>query len=254
MTTGVFFFAPMPDGGETAFWSYFADTLSVNRRYLDRTILYVPEHTNVPVKVDVIVHMSSRQRHYPHFMRVQSWLEYVQSPLFDGDTVFLDADMVLNRPLGAEYFGHDYALAFNTVPSVKSWSFVNAGIILARIARKPEAIACMRSIVAIAERLKWEKDPRYPYKCAGVFGLDELCLAAYLGQDIRDEAAQLPADEFRQLADKPVQIFGRDFNTDARSLPSERWPQQRIMHFVANSKEWIADYCSKQRSQVLAQT
>ena len=94
----VFFFAPLPGDSSQRYFQHLSATLPINRKYLGTTILYAPQSAAIPDEhlVDQVVRVSSRHRRYPHFMRVMSWFEHLNSKLFDEDTVFLDADIVLN--------------------------------------------------------------------------------------------------------------------------------------------------------------
>jgi hypothetical protein len=184
-------------------------------------------------------------------MRVLSWLDYLESPRFDADSMLLDADIVLQRPV-QEAFATPFALAFSAMPSEKSYSCISGGVILARHERRSEGVAVMREIVRTAEQLKLAPDPRYPLmKTAGRWGLDELCLNRYLEQllaqgsgNLRSVTEGIGFDEFQSMPGTPVALFGKKFNADARSIDRSDWHRPSLLHFGGNSKEWLYPYCA----------
>lgn len=247
----VFFYAQLPITGDHYF-KHLRATVAINQHLLGKTFLYVPENTPIPddVPIQTIVRMSSRQRHYPHLMRVLSWQTYLKSDHFDDDTAFLDADMLLNRTL-SNAFTQDFCLAFSAAPSIKSYSTFNSGLILARPQRREEAITAIDVIANIATQLKWTPDPRYPqFRYAGIFGVDEMCLAKFFDELAaienrtgRDLAESVPFSEAHFVKNTSIQLLGRTYNSDVRLYLEENWPKSTVLHFQGDAKALLLDRC-----------
>lgn len=250
---GIFFFAQLPsiEKMDQYFFNLLKTTLSINKHYLDETILYTTESTEVPTDlgVDKIVRLPSRHRHYPHYMRVMSWLAYLESVLFDADTVFLDADVVFHRRVD-EAFNNNFALAFCATPSEKSFSNINAGCIFAKLEKKQQTIHHARKLLQIANEQRLAKDPRFPqFKTAGVWGVDEMCINTYLegyarqkNTDFRQVALSMKFDDFIEFADD-ISLFGEKYNADPRKLGKSVWQTASILHFNGFQKKEMFEYC-----------
>jgi hypothetical protein len=76
-----------------------------------------------------------------------------------------------------------------------------------------------------------------------VFGLDEMCLAGFVGEPGQALANEIELDEFKPLRDG-ICLFGNSFNKGARHIPPEEWGNARAVHFVAHAKNWLAQYVS----------
>ena len=250
----VFFYVPLDTARDkTGYFRQLAATLPVNRPHFRKTLLYTSRGATIPdgVAMDTVVRLDSDETQYPHYLRVVSWLEYLESPLFDADSVLLDADVVLNRPLD-DAFKEDFSLAFSAMPSDKAYSCINTGVILARHARKAEAISIMRQVVDIATRLKLVPDPRFPMmKSSGRWGLDELCLNQYFEErageqhtSLRAVAETIEYDEIRRVFGTSAALSGEKFNTDARYLEESLWHQPSGLHFPGQPKDKLFDYCA----------
>jgi hypothetical protein len=255
----VFFYVPLDATRDKfGYFQQLAATLPFARRCFNRIILYTSRDAAIPagLAIDTVVRMESTETDYPHFMRVLSWLEYLESPHFDADSVLLDADIVLQRRI-EEAFATPFALAFSAMPSNKSYSCISGGVILARHERKPEAVAVMREIFQMAEQLKLMPDPRYPLmKTSGRWGLDELCLNRHLeqrlpqnGRNLRSFAEDIGFEEFQPMPGTPVALFGKKYNADARSVDRSDWHKPSLLHFGGPSKEWLYPYCEALENQ-----
>lgn len=255
----VFFYVPLDATRDKfGYFRQLAATLPFTRRYFDRVILYTSRDAAIPagLAIDDVARLDSTETDYPHFMRVLSWLDYLESPRFNADSALLDADIVLQRPI-LEAFAAPFALAFSAMPSEKSYSCISGGAIFARHERKAEAVDVMREIVRTAEQLKLVLDPRYPLmKTSGRWGLDELCLNRYLEQllaresgNLRSLAQDVGFDEFQPLSGAPVALFGKKYNADARSIDRSDWHSPSLLHFGGPSKEWMYPYCAALEDQ-----
>jgi hypothetical protein len=251
----VFFFVPCPDLPHLAaeYLEQLAATLKINRKYFKRTLLYSSETATIPssIKIDDVIRLPSQHQYFPHFMRVMSWSHYLGSDRFDADTVFLDADVVLNREID-EVFGNDFALAYTAYPSAKSFSCINTGVIFAKKAEKQ--VACMHAerLLKIAEELRFVKDPRFrQYKVAGVWGVDEMCIYNYLDDlakarntTLREVVTAVSFDQFSSFSDG-ISLFGSKFNADYRSLSESEWNKPSAIHFMGHPKTKLFKYCHK---------
>ena len=250
----VFFYVPLDtERDKTGYFRQLAAALPVNRPHFRKTLLYTSRGATIPdgAGMDTVVRLDSNETQYPHYMRVVSWLAYLESSLFDADSAFLDADVVLNRPLD-DAFKQDFSLAFSAMPSEKAYSCINTGVILARHARKAEAISIMREVANVATRLKLVPDPRFPMmKSSGRWGLDELCLNHYFEERASEQHASLRAvaesiefDEIRCVFGTSAALSGEKFNTDARYLDESLWHQPSGLHFPGQPKDKLYEYCA----------
>jgi hypothetical protein len=250
----VFFYVPLDnERDKTGYFRQLAATLPVNQPHFRRTLLYTSRGAAIPegAGMGTVVRLESNETQYPHYMRVVSWLEYLESSLFDADSVFLDADVVLNRSLD-DAFREDFSLAFSAMPSDKAYSCINTGVILARHARKTEAISIMRQVADAATRLKLVPDPRFPMmKSSGRWGLDELCLNHYFEERAREQRTTLRAvaesiefDEIRCVFGTSAALSGEKFNTDARYLDESLWHRPSGLHFPGQPKDKLYEYCA----------
>ncbi len=251
---GIFFFAKLPGDERLSeeFFRQLRTTLKINGQYLEQSILYTTENAEIPsdLGIDVVVKMSSRYRHYPHFVRVTSWLAYLESDLFDRDSAFLDADLVFHRRVD-EVFGNRFALAFCANPSTKfEYSNINAGCIFAKHEGKQKAIQHARNLVRIANDQRLDKEPRFPLiKSAGVWGVDEMCINTYLGEfaekrqsSLRQIALSIGFDDFIEFEDG-ISLFGAKYNADPRKVDESKWSAASILHFNGPQKDRMYEYC-----------
>ncbi len=251
----IFFFAPSPTQPQMAadYLRYLSATLKINRQYFGSTLLYTYENAPIPagMEVDEVIGLPSRHRHFMHYLRVMSWVHYLGSERFDADTVFLDADVVLNRDL-KEAFENDFALAFAAMPSAKSYSCINTGVIFARKAERQVALAHAEKLAAIAGELRLEKEPRFPqFKSAGVWGVDEMCVYQYLDDKararqttLRDVVGTIGFDQFSRFGEG-ISLFGGKFNSDYRKVDEMEWSRPSALHFQGFPKNKLFEYCEK---------
>ncbi len=250
----VFFYVPLDnERDKTGYFDQLAATLPINRRYFSKIVMHTSQGAVIPdnFDFDAVVRLDSSETQYPHYMRVMSWLDYLESPLFDANTVFLDADVVLNRAVD-EVFDQNFCLAFSAMPSQKSYSCINTGVIFASHARKTEAISAMREVFEIATRLKLVPDPRFPMmKTAGRWGLDEMCLNQYLEEkairgnaSVRATAEDIGFGEIRPFFGTSVALAGAKYNADARSLAENLWHSASALHFPGRPKDKLFEYCA----------
>lgn len=252
----IFFYVPF-DGylDEAGYFTQLAATLPVNKQYFERIVLYTCEGAEIPdgLAIDTIVRLPSRQRRYPHFMRVQSWLHFLDSPDFETDTVFLDADVVITRPI-AEVFARSFSLALSARPSLKTDGCISAGVIFAKHERKSEAAAHMEKIVGIAESLKFAANKRFPLtEFMGRWGVDELCLERYLGQfaerrneNLNEVTKTLGFDEIRPVFNTSITLLGKKFNnTDARTCTEDLLKSSSVLHFGGRPKDRLFECCAR---------
>jgi len=252
----VFFFIPFPDRPDIAanYLQYLAATLRINRKYFKKTLLYSSEATTFPanLRIDEVIRLPSQYQDFPHFMRVMSWLHYLDSDCFDTDTVFLDADVVVNRELN-EVFENDFALAFTARPST-TYSCIDTGVIFARRAEKRVAIAHAEGLFRIAELVRLQKDLRYPnVEFAGIWGGDELCAYLYLNNiaakrntTLREVVTAVSFDEFKSFGEG-ISFFGGKFNVDYRNLSESEWNTPLAIHFPGVPKTKLFEYCERRQ-------
>ena len=251
----VFFFAPSPTQPQMAadYLRFLSASLKINRRYFDKALLYTYESAPIPERMDIdeIIRLPSRHRHFMHYLRVVSWAHYLGSDRFDADSVFLDADVVLNRGLD-EVFDNDFALAFAAMPSAKSYSCINTGVIFARKAEKQVAFAHAEKLAQVAGELRLMKEPRFPqFKSAGVWGVDEMCVYQYLDDKararhttLRDIVATIGFDQFSGFGEG-ISLFGGKFNSDYRKVDESEWNRPSALHFQGFPKSKLFEYCEK---------
>lgn len=251
----VFFFAPSPTQPQMAadYLRFLSASLKINRRYFDDTLLYTYESAPIPerMEIDEIIRLPSRHRHFMHYLRVVSWAHYLGSERFDADTVFLDADVVLNRGLD-EAFDHDFALAFAAKSSAKSYSCINTGVIFARKAEKQVAYTHAEKLAQIAGELRLMEEPRFPqFKSAGVWGVDEMCVYQYLDDKararhttLRDIVDAVSFDRFSTFGEG-ISLFGGKFNADHRKMDESEWHRPSALHFQGFPKTKLFEYCEK---------
>ncbi len=178
-----------------------------------------------------------------------SWVHYLGTEHFETDTVFLDADIVLNRQID-EVFDNDFALAFASVPSPKTYSRINTGVIFAKKAEQKVAHMHAQKLLLIAEDLRLVKEPRFPqFQSAGVWGVDEMCVNVYLNELARAKNSTLPEvaesikfEEFRSF-DDGISLFGPRFNADYRYLEESEWTKPSVLHFPGQPKPKLFEYC-----------
>jgi hypothetical protein len=255
----VFFYVPSPTLPEmgASYLEYITATLKVNRKYFERVLMYSLEGVSLPsdLAIDSVITLPSRYRHYPHFMRVLSWEHYFRSEFFTRDSVLLDADVVLNRPL-EEVFDRSFSVAFSAMPGsrrhVPNYSCVSGGVIFAKKTGQDAAVRHSSALTRIAEDLRLVKDPRFPqFKSAGVWGLDEMALNAYLenatklnDRSLREVSESIGFDGFVDLGEG-ISLFGRKFNADYRSLAESEWDKPSVLHFGGYPKTKLFEYCNQ---------
>jgi len=251
----IFFFVQSPSFEQlgSTYFRQLKTTLSINRKYFDYSILYTTENTQIPpdTRFDAVIRMHSRYRYYPHFMRVMSWLEYMESTLFDCDTVFLDADVVFHRRID-EVFKETFGLAFCATPSPRTYSNVNSGCIFAKYANRQKAQIHAKNLFEIAKTQRLIPEPRFPqFKYAGIWGGDEMCINTYLEElakqknmSLRDLCLSVKFDSCFNLSDD-VALFGAKYCSDPRSIDRSKWPSASILHFAGPQKEAMFQYCSQ---------
>lgn len=252
----IFFYVPF-DGylDDAGYFTQLAATLPINKQYFEKIILYTSHGTEIPksLAIDTIVRLPSRERHYPHFMRVLSWLHFLGSSSFETDTVFLDADIVITMPIG-EVFTRSFSLALSARPSLKTDGCISAGVIFAKHERKSEALVHLEQVFRIAESLKLTANKRFPLtKFVGRWGVDEMCLEAYLSQlaerrneNLGDVTKTVGFDEFRPVFDTSISLFGKKFkDTDARTCTEDLLRSSSVLHFGGRPKDKLFEYCAK---------
>lgn len=239
----VFFYSDFPlqkRKSESDYLDIVKMTLKVNSRYFDAAILYTTLGTIVDQNLgfNKIIPFFSTQLYLTHYVRVLTWLHYIQSDEFDQDTIFLDADVILNKDV-RDVFDNDFCLAFSACQPDGSESLINAGVFFANHVQKDQAILHMKKIVKCATLHRFDKDPRFPLTpSAAIWGLDEKSVTEYLRLitkrnrqiDITNVVLSLGLKEFRPLTDG-ISLFGVNYNLKAKDYDRSLWSQAAILHF-----------------------
>jgi hypothetical protein len=230
-------------------------TLPINRKYFESTVLYTTlgTHVDPDLGFDEVIPIASPYHMLTHYMRVSSWHHYLASDRFDRDTVFLDYDLIVNRPF-QEVFDHDYALAFTASDSKKTNSRINTGCILAKHSGKEKAIFHAKKIMDIAFQQRMDYDVRYPkIPHVGAWGGDERSVNTYLSalakseqQSLRKIVASVGFDEFRPLKDG-ITLFGIKYNCKVGYLDEADWGKPTILHFCGHKDKLAAIAAYSQR-------
>ena len=259
----IFFYSEFPTNLPGGFMDYLEVaklTIPVNRRYWDYSIVYSTLGTKInrDVGFNRNIPIAHPEKELTHYIRVLSWLFYLESKNFDQDTVFLDSDVIINKDF-KHVFENDFALAFSAYQTHFERSPINAGVFFAKHARKEEAINHLRKIVKGATLDRFSKDMRFkPPTTAGVWGVDEICLTKYLNTIAKadlaiklDEfAAGLGSNEFRPMT-QGISLFGYNYNMATKNHDPSLWPSATILHFrgISDSKpEMIKQYLAEHSS------
>lgn len=253
----VFFIAQLNIQGAAPvrhYLDFFHKTIAINKHYFSKTILYTTLGTPIDpsIGVDLIIPLFSVHHQFMHYMRVLSWLKYVESALFDCDTLLMDADVVMNRPCD-EIFQNDFAVAFSLYNTVNFDLPFRAGVIFLKHTQKQRICFHMKQILAIAERKIREKETRFGFKDAngtinrnilsGHWGLDERAIIAYI-QKQGVSLKEIEPQEFVKITDD-ISVFGDYYNFSCKEHMPLEWPSASILHFTGLSKPSIDDYCRK---------
>jgi len=177
----VYFYSPSFCGmrEEITFFDQLNASLYFNRRLFNKIIIYstvsVPKY--IEEKVDKVIILSVSSLESTHLNRVISWKEYSKSDDFDQDTIYADADIIFNNNFKEIINNNIFSLCFLASPSPKSFSCINAGIILLKHSNKDDIFLIFNKILKIAKKIKNIADPRFPsIGKSAIWGLDEMCL------------------------------------------------------------------------------
>lgn len=181
----VLFYAPPPPGirDEITYFDQLEATLHFNKKIFSKILIFstVTIQANIAHQVDCVVKINTPYSELTHLNRVLSWKEYSICDYFDQDSILADADIIFNSNFQDLFDNNFFSLCFLASPSNKTFSCINAGIILLKHSKKDDIYIIFSKIFRIAKKIKDIPDPRFPsFNNSGLWGLDELCLFNYI--------------------------------------------------------------------------
>ncbi len=247
----VYFFSPIPGKEKPAAADYFRQ-LNISHRsfrtsgtsiFLYTTADLLDFGITLPSYLNV-VQMDNSTPMEPHFSRVRSWSEYIQSDHFTSDTIFIDADLVSRGRAHEQMFkGISSAVGLCAAPSPKTSSWINAGLIWINAERRDAVVKAFSEVGELAAKLRNSVDPRFPDKPSGVWGLDELVLTAWASKAIPQFDMKLVQNIARgeaKTVSPELVLLGRHYNFDPKAASTDyRQLSRAFVHFVGHQKDQL---------------